>query len=140
MTFFTGDRLRPPFLLKTADLAARLHASCVHELSRGEDLFRMHNVARNEIKKLFQIPEVAKKLPSNLWKVLTIAPFLGRTHEKNKKTNKQKKRKGRLRASCKSRSAKANSSTNKLFFFSEKRQNIFCHLSLLNEVSNHSFR
>ena len=53
----------------------------------------MQNVARNEIKKLLQIPEVAKKLASNLWKVLTIAPFLGRTHEKNKKTNKQKKRK-----------------------------------------------
>ena len=87
MTFFTGDRLRPPFLLKTADLAARLHASCVHELSRGEDLFRMHNVARNEIKKLLQIPEVAKKLPSNLWKALPgiMTPFLGRTHKNIKK-------------------------------------------------------
>ena len=54
----------------------------------------MQNVARNEIKKLLQIPEVPKKLPSNLWKVLTIAPFLGRTHEKNqnKQTNKRKEK------------------------------------------------
>ena len=57
----------------------------------------MQNVARNEIKKLLQIPEVAKKLASNLWKVLTIAPFLGRTHEKNKK-NKQTKEKKRKTA------------------------------------------
>ena len=98
------------FLLKTADLAARLHASFTHDqpqgggsgsflrkanlstkgcsdiselLKTGEKLLRKQNVVRNEIKKLLQIPEVAKKLPSNLCKALPwiMTPFLGRTHK-----------------------------------------------------------
>ena len=82
MTFFNGDRLRPPFLLKTADLAARLHASCAHDLSQGggSGLFlRKANLAESP----------------------NYGSLFGKDTRKNtKQTNKQKKRKGTLRASC----------------------------------------
>ena len=77
------------FLLKTADLAAPLHASFTHDLPQGggsvsflrkanlstkggSDISELVEKERNcsESKKLLQIPEVAKKLPSNLWKAL----------------------------------------------------------------------
>ena len=143
------------FLLKTADLAARLHACFAHDLPQGEgsdsflrktnlstkggsDISELLENERNssESKTLLEIPELAKKLPSNLWKALpgTMTPFLGKTQEK---INKQRKEKKHRPPFLESHSAKAVSSTNKLFFFSEKRQKIFCHLSLLNDVSNH---
>ena len=143
------------FLLKTADLAARLHASFTRDLPQGgrsgsflrktnlstkggSDISELLENERNcsESKTLLEIPEVAKKLPSNLWKALpgTMTPFLGRTHEK---INKQRKEKKHRPPFLESHSAKAGSSTNKLFFFSEKRQKLFRHLSVLNDVSNH---
>ena len=81
MTFFNGDRLRPPFLLKTADLAAWLHASCAHDLSQGggSGLFlRKANLAESP----------------------NYGSLFGKDTRKKYKTNKQKKRKGTLRASC----------------------------------------
>ena len=76
MTFFNGDRLRPPFLLKTADLAARLHASCAHDLSQGggSGLFlRKANLAES--------PEYGS--------------LFGKDTRKKYKTNKQTKEKKR---------------------------------------------
>ena len=142
------------FLLKTADLAARLHACFAHDLPQGggsgsflrktnlstkgfSDISELLENERNcsESKTLLEIPEVAEKLPNNLWNALpgTMTPFLGRTHEK---INEQRKEKKHRPPFLESHSAKAGSSTNKLFFFSEKRQKIFRHLNVLNDVSN----
>ena len=61
MTFFNGDRLRPPFLLKTADLAARLHACFAHDLPQGGGSGSFLRKANLSTKGCSDISELLKK-------------------------------------------------------------------------------
>ena len=133
-----GDDLSP--FLRRANLSSKGCSGISELLENERDCSECKTLLETKLKSCSKYLKFLKSCRATCGKSylgLWLPFWKGHTKKiKNKQTNKRKEKKHCVHL-VESRSAKASSSTNKLFLFSEKRQKIFCHVSLLNEVSNH---